>query len=396
MAEYRSQLYFGHAGAVFPETLTILGTYAGDDYGWDRTGRRPGESPNQNIRLHFSGCLETLAMMLDYAIHVGDPEFVTTDLVPMARGVLTFFDQHYPRDSHGNLRIEPSQALETWQDTVNPVPEVAGLRFCTERLLALPADWIPGELLASAKALRDRVPPLPVGRVDERRVRFRPEHLAAARSNQVPVNEGLDPLVASAIPEQGSDARRTLYPAETTRGCLSNWESPELYAVFPYRFFQVGRADLDVGRTAYALRKELVPLPWWHQPTFRTDFAGWIQDDVHAAMLGLTEEAARGVTERFATTNPHCRFPAFWGPNCDWVPDQDHGAVGMLAVQAMLLQEVDGTLHIRPAWPQEWDVEFKLHAPYGTVVVGVVTNGCEEQLEVTPPINKVHSQAHYG
>lgn len=147
---------------------------------------------------------------------------------------------------------------------------------------------------------------------------------------------------------------------------------------------QFGRPGLEIGHTAYAIRQELVPLPWWFRPAFRTDYAGWSQDDLQAALLGLTEEAARGVSERFATTNPHCRFPAFWGPNCDWVPDQDHGSVGMLTVQAMLLQEVDGTLHVLPAWPKHWDVEFKLHAPRGAMVVGSVRSGQEARCEVTP------------
>ena len=35
----------------------------------------------------------------------------------------------------------------------------------------------------------------------------------------------------------------------------------------------------------------------------------------------------------------------------------------------MLLQEKwDGSLAICPAWPAEWDVQFKLHAPAQTIV----------------------------
>ena len=164
MAEYRARLSFGHDGAMFPETMTFFGTYAGDDYGWDRTGLKPGESPNLNLRLHFSGNLETVAMMLDYVAYTGDAEFVARELIPMAHGILTFFAMHYPLDEHGQLRIEPSQALETWQDTINPVPEIAGLRFCCEGLLRLPADLVPAGLLELVNRLLPQIPPLPIGR----------------------------------------------------------------------------------------------------------------------------------------------------------------------------------------------------------------------------------------
>ena len=68
-------------------------------------------------------------------------------------------------------------------------------------------------------------------------------------------------------------------------------------------------------------------------------------------------------------------FPAFWGPNYDWTPDQDHGGVLMKAFQAMLLQTEGRQIFLLPAWPKEWDVEFKLHAPQQTIVEGVVRGG---------------------
>jgi hypothetical protein len=39
---------------------------------------------------------------------------------------------------------------------------------------------------------------------------------------------------------------------------------------------------------------------------------------------------------------------------------------------------------VLPAWPKEWDVEFKLHAPGNTVVECVFRNGKVEHLKVTP------------
>jgi hypothetical protein len=112
--------------------------------------------------------------------------------------------------------------------------------------------------------------------------------------------------------------------------------------------------------------------------------AGWQQDPVQAATLGLADEAARLVVRRFSTKDRGSRFPAFWGPNFDWVPDQDHGANGMMGLQAMLLQHDGRKIVLFPAWPKGWDVEFKLHAPYQTTVEGVYRGGRLESLKVRP------------
>jgi len=72
------------------------------------------------------------------------------------------------------------------------------------------------------------------------------------------------------------------------------------------------------------------------------DTGGWRQDAIQAALLGLTEEAQRDVVRNFSTTHPGSRFPAFWGPNFDWVPDQDHGSAACMALQYMLMQCDEG------------------------------------------------------
>ncbi|HOW65412.1 MAG TPA: hypothetical protein P5186_22170 [Candidatus Paceibacterota bacterium] len=77
-------------------------------------------------------------------------------------------------------------------------------------------------------------------------------------------------------------------------------------------------------------------------------------------------------------------FLAFWGPNYDWTPDQDHGGVLMKTLQSMLLQTDGQKIFVLPAWPKEWNVEFKLHAPQQTVVEGVFRNGNMASLKVTP------------
>ena len=88
---------------------------------------------------------------------------------------------------------------------------------------------------------------------------------------------------------------------------------------------------------------------------------------------------------RARTKHAASRFPAFWGPNYDWVPDQDHGSVLLKAVQAMLLQTDGRKIHVLPAWPKDWDVEFKLHAPYNTTVEATLQRGRLVRIDVQPP-----------
>ena len=90
------------------------------------------------------------------------------------------------------------------------------------------------------------------------------------------------------------------------------------------------------------------------------------------------------MAEYFNAGTSAYRFPTMWGPNYDWVPDQDHGSVAMIALQRMLLQYDGDDVNLFPAWPKHWDVDFKLHAPHNTVVRGKMKNGEIIELVVTP------------
>jgi hypothetical protein len=43
-----------------------------------------------------------------------------------------------------------------------------------------------------------------------------------------------------------------------------------------------------------------------------------------------------------------------------------------------------GKLHLFPAWPTEWDVDFKLRAPGLTVIEGTLRKGKLKSLKVSP------------
>ena len=86
--------------------------------------------------------------------------------------------------------------------------------------------------------------------------------------------------------------------------------------------------------------------------------------------------------------DPICRFPAFWGPNWDWIPDQDHGSNILICMQAMLMQSKGDSLLLFPAWPKDWDVEFKIHAPHITTVTGNFEKGKIKSLQINPENRK--------
>jgi hypothetical protein len=66
-------------------------------------------------------------------------------------------------------------------------------------------------------------------------------------------------------------------------------------------------------------------------------------------------------------------------------PDIDHGGSAMVGLQDMLMQSGDdGKILLFPAWPKDWDCDFKLHAPHRTVVEGKVVDGRCIGLNVTP------------
>jgi hypothetical protein len=107
-------------------------------------------------------------------------------------------------------------------------------------------------------------------------------------------------------------------------------------------------------------------------------------------MLGLTQEAKDYVianaTDRSPVGRPvvEPRFPAFWGPNFDWTPDQNHGSVTLIALQRMLMLCDGDAIRLLPAWPEDWDVKFKLHAAQQTTIECVYRNGKVEKLSITP------------
>jgi hypothetical protein len=56
----------------------------------------------------------------------------------------------------------------------------------------------------------------------------------------------------------------------------------------------------------------------------------------------------------------------------------------MIAIQEMLMQEVDSKIYLFPSWPKAWDVRFKLHASGGTTVEAELRKGKVINVKVMP------------
>lgn len=312
--------FYGVKGAVIPETMLPFGTYSCRDYGWDRTGKQKGEVSNKYIRYMYNPNVELICLMLDYYNYTRDEGFVKETLIPMSKELLLYFDNRFGYDRSTRLRITPTQSLETyWYDVVNDLPTVAGLHTALAGLLSLPqgllsqneADWL--------SDMQKRLPEIP--------------------STDV-----------------------TFLPAETYSPRRDNVENPELYVTFPFRLCNIASADRNKGITAFTNRKIK-----GHQ--------GWYQDGQQAAILGLIDEAKNNIVQKIDNKHLGHKFPAFWGPNFDWLPDQDIAGNYMQTLQEMVVQTYGGVIYLLPAFPKDWNVDFKLHTSLGCTVEGVWENG---------------------
>lgn len=342
LAKARTQLYYHHGGASFPETMYFFGLPSMHDFGWDNPGN---EIESRWQRYHIQGGIEVTAQMLDYWDHTQDRDFARQKLVPFAEAIVAYYDAHWPRQQDGQLHMYPAQSLETYQlDITNPAPDIAGLKSILPRLLALPKEFTSRADRASWQRMFADLPPLPMGRT-------------TSEGKTPPDGEG-DPA-----------GKQILLPAESY-GKTSNSENPELYVTFPYRLFGVGKGQLDLALDTYAARRS-------PQNTC------WGQDGTQSAVLGLTDEAKKAVVAEFTNYGDQ-RFQYFWRPGHDWIPDLDNGGSGMITLEEMLLQTDGRKILLLPAWPPEWNADFRLHAPYNTVLEGKVKNGKLTELIVTP------------
>lgn len=340
-AELRSKVYWNHAGACFTEQLENFGLPNYAEYGQKRpAGFDKGLEYNAWLEYQWDTVLEFCLMMLEAQRYTGKD---ISGYIPFIESCLRFFEEHYQflarqrsakaLDGNGRLILYPGSAAETFKMAYNASSTIAGLTVITQRLLQLPAEYGTPDQRAWWLALSKKIPPIPYTQFN---------------------------------------GHTTIAPAQVWAR-VNNTESPQLYPVYPWGIFGVGKPGLDTA------------LNTWRYDTFALKFRshiGWKQDNIFAARLGLRAEA--WTLSALKLQNSGRRFPAFWGPGFDWVPDHNWGGSGMIGIQEMLLQVNDRKLLLFPAWPREKDVHFKLQAPYNTTVEAELKGGKVTLLKVLP------------
>lgn len=343
-AELRTRVYWDHAGACFTEQMENYGLPDFAEYGQKRPASfDKGVEYNAWLEYQWDTVLEFCLMMLEQQRYTSANISI---YLPFIESCLRFFDEHYQYlaklrgskalDGNGDLVLYPGSSAETFKMANNSTTTIAALQTITQRLLDLQqenAHYLAAEQIKYFEELLARIPPL----------------------NYTNFN--------------GS---ATIAPAKTWER-INNTESPQLYTVFPWAIHGVGKPGLDTAINTWNLDTNVIK--------FRSHI-GWKQDNIWAARLGLTAEAWKYTGLKLA--NSGRRFPAFWGPGFDWVPDHNWGGSGMIGLQEMLMQTDDRKIFLFPSWPKNIDVHFKLHAPYNTTVEAEMKNGKARVIRISP------------
>lgn len=344
-AELRTKVYWNHGGACFTEQMENYGLPDFAEYGQKRPENfDKGVEYNAWLEYEWDTVFEFCLMMLEEGTYTGKD---ISDRIPFIESCLQFFDEHYQYlakqrgiktlDGNGKLILYPGSAAETYKMATNASSTVAALQTITKRLLQLPAQFISNEKRMHFDSLLKRIP---------------------------------------AISFTTYNGHAAIAPAKNWER-VNNEESIALYPVFPWGIYGVGKPGLDTA------------LNTWHYDTLALKFrshVGWKQDNIWAARLGLSAEAWRLTSLKLQ--NSERRFPTFWGPGFDWVPDHNWGGSAMIGLQEMLLQTDDKRILLFPAWPKEMDVHFKLHVPYNTTVEAELKDGKIVSLIVLPEERK--------
>ncbi|KAF2094606.1 hypothetical protein NA57DRAFT_46676 [Rhizodiscina lignyota] len=360
-AMLRGRTYFGLNVSVFTEQVESYGLPNMLEYNTDVEFYSHPRNPGFPRGIEFNSWLEWLQdtanefadMILQANMYSG---FDVTPYMAFIESQLRWYDLFYQQfhstvdtfsraaeplnlssSGNGPLVIYPGSGQETYKCAYNPASTVSGLRKVLSDLLQVAPTYAIANR-SYYEGYLQRVPETPI--------RYQQGHICIS-------------------------------PAQAyTR--IQNVEIPQLYPVFPWGEYGLGQPNLQTAINTYLYDTETQA---FHDPD-----VGWKQDPIWFARMGLVANATNSTIYRWADSDVY-RFPVFKGPNFDWAPDINHFGSASIALQEMLLQTFaknNTQIRLLGAWPDEWDVKFKLLAPMNTTVIGTVSRGKFDQLDLAP------------
>lgn len=361
----RAKHYWGIEGTAYPESLTPYGLHSAmgtnnPDLMADCFQRIPsytrtewGHSGHVHLEHHYTSMLDFAYMFLE-SVRFGARNL--NDVLPFIESAVKYYDNYYqkksiqltgkPLNEKGQLIIYPSSALELYVNAKNPTDVLGGLQSITRGVLDMPVESLSPEKREYFKGLLTRIPDI------------------------------------KPVEKNGY----TVYPpAETWQleGSQENMEFTQLYTLFPFETFSIGDPRLQIAKDT-----------WLHnsKASAQKNYICWFQGGIFTAHLGLKSEATDYLLKKFLhpaystkKNKVEMRFPAFWDNDsfCH-APDMDQAGAAMIGLQDMLMQTPGRKIYLFPAWPLNWNVKFKLNAPYNTVVECEYRAGKVQLLNVTP------------
>jgi len=348
ISKHRTFAYYGHNGILLPETFTLCGLYCMSNYGIPQEdGKRyakgtwlhqPGQIANHYIRWYYTSMLELAYIML-LGARYSDNEKYLNIAYEFSKETLIFYYEHFDT-LDGKILLKPISSLETYQDCFNDLPNIAGLDALTEELLS--GDNLPSDIFDICKKIRDILVDYPK---DDNKL--------------LPCQILID---------------------KKRRNC----ENPELYSVFPFyvhTYFNKEHPLFKYAVNAFYQRNEKAG-------------KGWSQDCIQAALLGLTDQAKDILVKQAKMIDERYSFTGIYGPNYDETPDQDHAnglSIGL--VHTLVASSKDKNV-LFGAWPEYWNVSFRLPLYSSKPVTAVYQNGKVVTLEFEDEQDRIKTEVH--
>jgi hypothetical protein len=352
----KAKKLWGVDGVAYNEPFSI--------FGLDAIGVTPeGRSSPKHLNYHYTSGMVFALMMLGHDSYTGAH---TPGYADAAYGIISYYDQYYqkklaketgkPLDAAGKLVIYPSDGCEPYHGCTNNTDVLAGLHALVRDLLDTPAGVLTAAQREYVSGFTKRIPDYTFEEKNGRKF-----YAAASKKPEWIFENG-------------------------------NMDFPQMYICFPFSAVSVGRSDMTLVKNTWDLGPVKASVQHQNQC--------WYQTAINFARMGETTDAAGYTLAKLL--HPGRRFPSFYhtsyggghtpdqyqsnasGASFCHTPDMDHGGVAMTALQEMIMQTDGRRILLGVAWPAEWKADFKLHAPYQTVVSGHVADGKVVVDKVTP------------